>query len=599
MVPKKADSLLGALHSMNRQARLLWVAVAVLASMEAHRSMPRRDLLQVRRGTAAQWATANPTLASGEAGYETDTNRLKYGDGSTAWNTLDYFVFDGTPVTIANTTGLQAALDSKAASSHTHAVADTTGLQATLDSKASAASVATIQSELDSAAGTGDLVRESAIGGATPDLEIYPVIDYGASGSPVTTTGSINSSSPTLTVASASSFAIGQGVYIAGAGAAGANLITTISNIVGTTITLATNASTTVSNVLVQHDDTKAIQDAIDAAVTAGGGEVRFFNGRFRVNRAFDGSTNSILNTALIPDGDPPIALKLSSPTPPTWFNYDGDTGVTGTIIETARAGSGTWPSMFAGKAFAQDANYPNYNYISIHMENLVWRTFDNPTLSGLDLGMFYNAKTDNVQVDTGTSQTGAAEPTATTFGIRMPQVGNFGVSRLKDTSVIGYRRGVIASEHFKPDNLVISRCFTGLYCVFGYHPAIGNMVIFQCPETIVFSDALPVDFTVDQEGAIGLGWWDIDTGRDIYDPSNLARGVIRYKGVRTNVGSALVPSTTGCANLVIHDLHESTTTMMKTYAFSLWDGSTMRAVSVGANDSAGAGFRQLRVPNA
>lgn len=52
--------------------------------------MPRQDLIQVRRGTAAQWTSANPTLDSGEFGFETDTNKLKCGDGSTAWNSLDY-----------------------------------------------------------------------------------------------------------------------------------------------------------------------------------------------------------------------------------------------------------------------------------------------------------------------------------------------------------------------------------------------------------------------------------------------------------------------------------------------------------------------------
>lgn len=46
--------------------------------------------IQLRRGTAAAWVTANPTLASGEPGFETDTNRLKIGNGSTAWTSLLY-----------------------------------------------------------------------------------------------------------------------------------------------------------------------------------------------------------------------------------------------------------------------------------------------------------------------------------------------------------------------------------------------------------------------------------------------------------------------------------------------------------------------------
>ena len=46
--------------------------------------------IQIRRGTAANWTSANPTLAEGELGYETDTGKLKAGDGSTAWTSLSY-----------------------------------------------------------------------------------------------------------------------------------------------------------------------------------------------------------------------------------------------------------------------------------------------------------------------------------------------------------------------------------------------------------------------------------------------------------------------------------------------------------------------------
>jgi hypothetical protein len=46
--------------------------------------------IQTRRGTAAQWTSANPTLAAGEWGYETDTGKVKIGNGSTAWNSLAY-----------------------------------------------------------------------------------------------------------------------------------------------------------------------------------------------------------------------------------------------------------------------------------------------------------------------------------------------------------------------------------------------------------------------------------------------------------------------------------------------------------------------------
>jgi hypothetical protein len=51
--------------------------------------MTTRRIL-IRRDTAAAWTAANPTLASGELGGETDTGKLKLGNGSTAWNSLAY-----------------------------------------------------------------------------------------------------------------------------------------------------------------------------------------------------------------------------------------------------------------------------------------------------------------------------------------------------------------------------------------------------------------------------------------------------------------------------------------------------------------------------
>ena len=54
--------------------------------------MPAITTIKLRRGTAAQWTSANPVLAAGEMGIETDTQRSKFGDGATAWSALAYTV---------------------------------------------------------------------------------------------------------------------------------------------------------------------------------------------------------------------------------------------------------------------------------------------------------------------------------------------------------------------------------------------------------------------------------------------------------------------------------------------------------------------------
>lgn len=52
--------------------------------------------IQLRRGTAAAWTAANPILADGEIGVESDTDLFKIGDGLTAWTVLSYGGLQGT-----------------------------------------------------------------------------------------------------------------------------------------------------------------------------------------------------------------------------------------------------------------------------------------------------------------------------------------------------------------------------------------------------------------------------------------------------------------------------------------------------------------------
>lgn len=74
--------------------------------------------LQLRRDTAANWTSANPTLAQGEIGMETDTRYMKLGDGLTPWTTLAYWpvsgdvtdVLAGNGITVTNSSGPQPSV---------------------------------------------------------------------------------------------------------------------------------------------------------------------------------------------------------------------------------------------------------------------------------------------------------------------------------------------------------------------------------------------------------------------------------------------------------------------------------------------------------
>jgi len=59
--------------------------------------------IQVRRDSAADWTSNDPTLAQGEIGYETDTGKFKFGDGTNPWSSLAYANPDES--ILANSTG--------------------------------------------------------------------------------------------------------------------------------------------------------------------------------------------------------------------------------------------------------------------------------------------------------------------------------------------------------------------------------------------------------------------------------------------------------------------------------------------------------------
>jgi hypothetical protein len=59
--------------------------------------------MQQKRGTASRWTSTNPVLLAGEIGVETDTNKLKVGDGVTQWNSLGYTKVDAQTISYVHT----------------------------------------------------------------------------------------------------------------------------------------------------------------------------------------------------------------------------------------------------------------------------------------------------------------------------------------------------------------------------------------------------------------------------------------------------------------------------------------------------------------
>lgn len=71
--------------------------------------MPAQTVIKFRRDTAANWTTANPVLAAGEAGLETDSGLVKYGNGTSAWADLQYTTASTIKTKVQNNSGSSIA----------------------------------------------------------------------------------------------------------------------------------------------------------------------------------------------------------------------------------------------------------------------------------------------------------------------------------------------------------------------------------------------------------------------------------------------------------------------------------------------------------
>jgi hypothetical protein len=110
--------------------------------------------IKLRRGTASEWKRANPVLAAGEPGFETDTGTLKVGDGTTTWSHLPHFV-----------------LGDEAAATASDAVATSTGITRPLAKSPSTVAVQTnrYQNPISNTTGTFSGVFGAAPGAGSVD----------------------------------------------------------------------------------------------------------------------------------------------------------------------------------------------------------------------------------------------------------------------------------------------------------------------------------------------------------------------------------------------------------------------------------------------
>jgi hypothetical protein len=449
----------------------------------------------------------------------------------------------------------------------------------------------------------------------------YLATDFNASGSKLKFTGTIAAGLLTrLTLTAASDFAPGQGIFVAGAGASGAALITKVDAIDATLkiITLHDAATSPVTSVNVQHDDTVALQTAINTVWNDGGGTIYIAAGFYRINGPFT-DYNSILKLPYSPTNGGPIINITLVGTAPVFPAFMGPQ-TSGTIIQTDKQSAGgdadghTGGSMLAAAAWGGEASidWTTVNNVFLNMEGICWRTYDNPNISALDLGNCGMVDLKNITVDTGVKLVDGAQPTHQVFGIRLNRTAAAGINNTHNVFVCNYWWGFVTGEIWTMTGTIVPfRCMVGYRILEGFNAVGGicRMTVGWCRRVIEVAAQTNclLDITLHYE-ADTTGNWYSDQGEDIYDPGNKATGIVRYFKMNT-VGptrSALAGKVGG-ANLSIISLsgleHRiagplSVTGLLSGDIAANSLSFLNQPVTMGIDNSGGTGYRALVVAN-
>lgn len=361
----------------------------------------------------------------------------------------------------------------------------------------------------------------------------------------------ITTGTATLTSATAAftSLDTGKTFNVIGAGAAGANLVTTGTYVNATTITLAANAGATVSGARMQWgtDDTAAVRAAITAAFTGGSGTVYFPPGvTLLASPAITGTGGggyAYAGQLLIPARPltgKPITIQFLGSIPQTQVFWGAQTGdvmdveQTGSIVQSV-ATSGNILDVIP-HATASAVNAADYwSNINVEMSNLCWRAPNNPAIGGLNLRKAICANIDRTTIGVNATTASLAQPTHGTIALALPDIDNDARGEFRRSQVYGFGTGITHSEHAVLDDASIYHCIVGIAPQAAYHLSKYSKVgIWRCVTGVQPAGNCNIVGEIAFEGGTATGW---PTGQaDIDDPSGYINGdlkVCRYSQSR------------------------------------------------------------------
>jgi len=323
--------------------------------------------IRLRRDTASAWTSANPTLALGEIAWESDTSKIKIGDGTTAWTSLAYYnaslnsIGDVTITDVANGDFLRwngSAWINDAVNLSTDTVGDfvqslVAGTGVTVSNNSGEAATPTIQ--IGQAVGTTDNVTFNTVtadltGDVTGNADTATTLETARTislGGDLSGSASFDGSADiTITATiSADSTVLGTdttGDYVESL-VAGTGVTLTNNTGEGATPTVAIGQAVETTSDVTFNTVTADLTGNADTATTLETARTISLGGDLSGSASFDGSSDVTITATIGADS---VALGTD-----TTGNYVSDvTGGTGVTV-THTPGEGSSPSVAIGQA--------------------------------------------------------------------------------------------------------------------------------------------------------------------------------------------------------------------------------------------------------
>ena len=360
-----------------------------------------------------------------------------------------------------------------------------------------------------------------------------------------TTTSGTVVASVTIPVANASTYSANQGIFIAGAGVSGANFVGTVASVSGNTITLTSATSTSVTNALVQHDETVALNTAI-AAIAAGtvGARIQLPPGTCNFNGPLQQTSlaNAIIPMPNIPatvtGWGPGITIEIDGTDVP-YVDYPLVTASTlfphqkGTIIQT----QGTSGNLI-GAQNTSFGSWGPFTAIKLVLDRLTFRSPQNPGITMVNAGWIDELSIGDVTFDVFQGITGSltglpAQPTNTNgVALVTPAYDNQASIYIKHMQATGYYTCIDAGEHLYINEAEFNNCWQAMNVTSGGHAVHGNRILMQGDAygiTASLASTIVIE-NLDVEFDNMSGWLaGVPNGSVIYDPNNYLSGSVSY----------------------------------------------------------------------